>query len=119
MAGKVVHFEVPAADSGRAKQFYGELFGWQFQDPWGEMDYHLTEGGAVVGSEHPGHLTVYFDTEDIDASVARVRELGGAAEDKSPIPGVGWFAGCQDSEGNAFSLFQGDDSVQHDEARAE
>jgi predicted enzyme related to lactoylglutathione lyase len=111
MAGKLVHFEIPASDSGRAKKFYSDLFGWKFQDPWGDMDYHLTEGGAVYGSEEVGHLKVYFDTDDIDASVARVRELGGEAEDKAPIPTIGWFAGCKDSEGNEFSLFQGDESV--------
>ena len=54
---------------------------------------------------------VYFDTEDIEADVARVRELGGDAEDKQPIPHVGWFARCKDSEGNEFSLFQSDESV--------
>ncbi len=112
MAGKLVHFEVPASDSGRAREFYSGLFGWQFQPPFGDMDYHLTEGGAVMGSENVGHLVVYFDTDDIDASVAKVRELGGEAADKQPIPGVGWFSGCSDIEGNAFSLFQSDESAQ-------
>jgi uncharacterized protein len=90
--------------------------GWQFQPPFGDMDYHLTEGGAVMGSDNVaqdvGHLTVYFDTDDIDASVAKVRDLGGEADDKQPIPGVGWFSGCKDTEGNAFSLFQPDESAQ-------
>ena len=54
---------------------------------------------------------VYFETDDIDAELAKVRELGGQAEDKQPIPGVGWFAGCKDPEGNAFSLFQSDESI--------
>ncbi|MGH2472241.1 MAG: hypothetical protein ACRDG6_07540 [Candidatus Limnocylindria bacterium] len=27
------------------------------------------------------------------------------------IPGQGWFAGCTDTEGNAFSLYQNDPSV--------
>ena len=40
-----------------------------------------------------------------------MRELGGKADDKQPIPGIGWFARCKDSEGNSFSLFQGDESV--------
>jgi predicted enzyme related to lactoylglutathione lyase len=40
-----------------------------------------------------------------------VRELGGDAEDKEPIPHVGWFARCKDTEGNPFSLFQSDESV--------
>ena len=28
-----------------------------------------------------------------------------------PIPHVGWFARCTDTEGNEFSLFQSDESV--------
>ena len=31
MAGKMVHVEIPAKDSAQAKEFYGGLFGWQFQ----------------------------------------------------------------------------------------
>ena len=40
-----------------------------------------------------------------------MRELGGKAEDKMPIPHVGWFTPCSDTDGNAFSLFQSDESV--------
>jgi hypothetical protein len=29
---KVQHFEVPADDMRRAKEFYGEVFGWTFED---------------------------------------------------------------------------------------
>jgi len=28
---KVVHFEIPADDVDRAKDFYGSVFGWQLQ----------------------------------------------------------------------------------------
>ena len=40
-----------------------------------------------------------------------MREGGGTAEDKIPIPHVGWFTSCQDTEGNSFSLFQSDESA--------
>ena len=118
MAGNLVHFELPANDPARSKEFWGSLFGWSFQPPWGGMEYHMTDGlspgGAIYGAEQTpvGHVVVYFDTEDIDGSVARVRELGGSAEDKLPIPHVGWFARCKDTEGNEFSLFQSDESAQ-------
>jgi predicted enzyme related to lactoylglutathione lyase len=118
MAGNLVHFELPAKEPARAKEFWGSLFGWSFQPPFGGMEYHMTDGltpgGAIFGAEQTpvGHVTVYFDTEDIEASVARVRELGGEAEDKQPIPHVGWFARAKDSEGNEFSLFQADESVE-------
>jgi uncharacterized protein len=71
------------------------------------------QGGAVFPSDEAGQgLVIYFDTDDIDASLAKVSELGGQAEDKQPIPGVGWFARCKDTEGNDFSIFQSDESVQ-------
>jgi predicted enzyme related to lactoylglutathione lyase len=122
MAGRLVHFEIPAQDDERATQFYGSLFGWQWNTA--EMgpgfNYHMVQfdeqtGGAVYRS--PDGLKgpiVYFDTDDIDGDVARVRELGGDSEEKQPIPGIGWFARCTDTEGNPFSLFQGDGSVPHD-----
>ena len=118
MPGRLVHFELPAQDAERAKTFWSSLFGWSFDDAQMEgIEYHMTHaggdpGGAVYPSEsgERGPI-VYFDTDDIDAAVARVRELGAEAEDKLPIPGVGWFARCRDTEGNAFSLFQGDESA--------
>ena len=35
-------------------------------------------------------------------------ELGGEAKDAMPVPGMGWFAICKDSEGNEFGLWQTD-----------
>jgi predicted enzyme related to lactoylglutathione lyase len=64
-----------------------------------------------MASEEQGNLRVYFDTDDIDATRAKVQELGGQAEDKMPVPGHGWFAACRDTEGNAFSLWQGDEAA--------
>ena len=117
MAGKVVHVEIGAADADRAQGFWSGLFGYEVGPPMSpEMDYRMfrtgeDQGGAIVGGGEPGNLTVYFDTADIDASLAKVRELGGNAEDKMPVPGFGWFAACHDTEGNAFSLWQGDESA--------
>jgi predicted enzyme related to lactoylglutathione lyase len=54
---------------------------------------------------------VYFDCDDIDASLAKVGEHGGESGEKQPIPHVGWFAHCTDTEGNGFGLFQSDESV--------
>jgi predicted enzyme related to lactoylglutathione lyase len=118
MAGKLVHFEIPAEDSDRAKTFYSSVLGWSFGDSaMPGMNYFMTEaggqpGGAVYSMEGASpHILVYFDTEDIDASVDKVREAGGEAPDKQPIPHVGWFSHCTDTEGNSFGLFQSDESV--------
>jgi uncharacterized protein len=115
MAGKVVHVEVPAEDSAKAKDFYGSLFGWQFQS-YGEQDYHMVQfddqsGAAITGGDTSHEPVVYFDTDDIDASIGKVKELGGSAEEKMPVPGMGWFVACKDNQGTAFSLWQSDESA--------
>jgi uncharacterized protein len=115
MAGKIVHVELPAKDTARAKEFYGSLFGWQFES-YGGMDYHMTQldeqqGGAISGMQQGENATIYFDVDDIDAATAKVREFGGEAEDKQPVPGMGWFAACKDTEGTNFSIWQRDESA--------
>ena len=118
MAGNIVHFELPAEDPDRAQRFWGSLWGWQFQDGGFEgVDYRLAQvddtlGAAIAKSEQPqGYPNVYFDTDDIDASLAKVRDLGGQTEDKSPVPGMGWFSMCKDTEGNTFGLWQTDSAA--------
>jgi predicted enzyme related to lactoylglutathione lyase len=120
MPGRMVHFELPAKDADRAQEFWSGVFGWEFGDSGMEgMDYRMTrtgedQGGAVYPKEEEAGkgVVVYFDTDDIDATIATVRERGGAADDKMPIPSVGWFTHCKDTEGNSFSLFQTDESAQ-------
>ena len=118
MAGKLVHFELPAEDVSRAKSFWSGVFGWSFGDSaMPDFEYYMVQtspeqGGAVYTAQsgEKGPI-VYFDTDDIDASIAKVREHGGQADDKMPIPHVGWFARCSDTEGSSFSLFQSDESA--------
>jgi predicted enzyme related to lactoylglutathione lyase len=115
MAGEMVHFELIVKDADRAQGFWGGLFGWTFEpSPTPEMDYRMARiddktGAAIFASDEPKkHPNVYLSADDIDASIAKVRELGGQAEDKSPVPGFGWFAACTDTEGIAFHLWQSD-----------
>ena len=121
MAGRLVHFELPAEDIDRAQGFYEQLFGWSFQGAGTPFPYRMTEaggepGGAIYKNEgRPAGVIVYFDVDDIDIHVARVRELGGRADDKMPIPGIGWMAKCFDLDGNEVRAFQADDTVPHPE----
>ena len=117
MAGKLVHWEFPADDAGRAKSFWNSLFGWEWQTMEGPFEYHMarlseTSGVAVYppqGGEQG--IRVYFDVDDINAGAARVKELGGEAAEVQPVPGMGWFAICKDTEGNQFGLWQTDSSA--------
>jgi predicted enzyme related to lactoylglutathione lyase len=117
MGKKIVHIELPAQDTDRAQGFWQSFAGWSIGDSGMEgFDYRMFQedgwGGAVYpqqqGEQGP---VVYFDSEDIEADLAQIRELGGEADDKQPIPHIGWFARCRDSEGNPFSVFQSDESV--------
>jgi predicted enzyme related to lactoylglutathione lyase len=117
MGKKVVHVEFPSQDADRAQRFWEGVGGWSFQDSgMPGIDYRMAQvsdrsGAALMASDDRGHPSFYFDTDDIDASLAKVRELGGSAEDQMPVPTHGWFAACKDSEGNAFHLWQGDSSA--------
>jgi predicted enzyme related to lactoylglutathione lyase len=115
MAGTPVHVELPAGDTSRAKEFYGKLFGWQWQSMEGPQEYHMTQfsetsGGAVFPAEERG-ARIYFDVDDINAGAAKVKELGGQADDPQPVPGMGWFATAKDTEGNKIGLWQTDPSA--------
>jgi uncharacterized protein len=115
MAGQMVHVEIPAGDTAKAREFWGGLFGWQFQAFDGSpTEYHMTQfsdtqGGAITEADGDKRgPRVYFDVDDINAATARVSELGGNGGQAMPVPSMGWFAVCADSEGNEFGLWQTD-----------
>ena len=117
MAGEIVHIEIPADDTAKAQEFWGGLFGWQFQAYPGPFEYHMTrisdQAGAAITNMEEGKqgIRTYFDVDDINAGVARVRELGGEAGEPGPVPNMGWFAVCKDPQGNDFGLWQIDESA--------
>jgi predicted enzyme related to lactoylglutathione lyase len=113
-----VHIEIPADDTGKGREFWGGLFGWQFESfPGGPGEYHMTriaeQQGAAVTNMEPGKkgARAYFDVDDINAGAARVQELGGEAAQAQPVPGMGWFVTCRDPQGNEFGLWQTDPSA--------
>lgn len=123
MAGGVVHFEIPADDENRAREFYGSIFGWEFQ-VLPEMDYSLAmttpmdeEGRPAVSGSINGGLfrrsgqlpapVVTVDVEDIDAALEQIVARGGSVHrEKMEVPGMGWNAYFKDSEGNVVGLWQ-------------
>jgi uncharacterized protein len=121
---KIVHFEIPADDEGRAREFYRETFGWQMQE-MPELDYTIvmttavdeqtqlpTEPGAINGglmkrsTDTPAPvLTV--DVESIDDALTRIDAAGGSTvKPRTEIPGMGAFAYFKDPEGNVLGLWE-------------
>jgi predicted enzyme related to lactoylglutathione lyase len=118
--GRLVHFEIPAADPNRAVEFYKKVFGWKIEKWPGLMDYWLVMTGAEgtpginggVLKKDGGPLkatTNTVDVESVDNAIAAISGAGGkAVVPKMPIPGVGYLAYCEDTEGNLFGIMQAD-----------
>ena len=123
MAGGVVHFEIPADDESRAREFYSSAFGWEVS-PVPEMSYAMikttptdaTDMPSVAGSinggmfHREGELTspvVTVDVEDIDATLEKITSLGGSTVlPRQEVGTMGWAAYFRDTEGNVVGLWQ-------------
>ena len=115
---QIVHFEIPADDTGKSREFYGGLFGWQFQNYPGPSEYWMGEivpkqSGVAITNMEPGKHgnRAYFSVDDIKAGEARVKELGGESSDPMSVPKMGWFVVCKDPHGNEFGLWQADENA--------
>jgi len=116
---RIVHFDVPADDPMRAQKFYSEIFGWKF-DKWnGPMEYWMTITGddkqpginGGLSKRMPGQagITNTIDVSSVDEFSKKIQSKGGKIiAPKMPIPGVGYFAQCMDTEGNVFGIIQFD-----------
>lgn len=109
----IVHVEIPAGDVKAAGKFYHELFGWKTQD-FPELNYTMweSEGGSSggfpqVSEDSPaGQVLVHIHSDDIDADLKKVEELGGKTlHPKTEIPQTGWFGVFQDPTGNVLALY--------------
>ena len=116
--GKVVHFEVPVDDPERAAAFYRTTVGWEMEK-WAGAPYWLVEAGPDDAPGANGALTgrdavhrspvLVVEVDDVDAALERVRWAGGKVlQDRLPVPGVGWSAYVEDTEGNVVGLFSPD-----------
>ena len=109
----VVHVEIPAADVPAASKFYQELFGWKMEHA-AEFDYTMWADGSGYGGgfnkvddHNPvGQVLVYIDSEDIEADLKKVEQLGGTVvTPKTEIPGTGLFGQFRDPTGNVLALY--------------
>ena len=114
--GQICWFEVPSDNPERARQFYGELFGWKSELFPGSSDmWSLQTSGDLAGGlmqrKHPMHqgITNYVMVKSVDQSSDQVAKLGGKiCVPKTAVPFMGYFAVCQDTEGNMFGIWEAD-----------
>ena len=119
---RVTHFEITADDPERAIKFYSDVFGWKVHKWEGPMDYWLIAtgpedqpgiNGGLMKREQPGAATTNtIDVPSADEFIAKITEAGGKIlQPKQAVPGVGYFAYCQDTEGNTFGIMEEDTSA--------
>ena len=120
---RVIHFEIPADNTQRAVKFFQDVFGWKFNQWEGPMEYWLAmtgpdgqpgiNGAIAKRDENMPHTTNTLDVPDVEAYMEKVKKGGGkvVSPQKMPIPGVGYFAYCLDTEGNLFGIMQNDPNV--------
>jgi len=122
MEGRVFYVEFPSQDVDRATRFWNGVMGWNFgSGVFEQYDYRMAQVApdaavAVCPAVEQGP-NVYLETPDLEAALGRVKGLGGAAGEIRTVPDRitaefpsaaihGRFAGCKDSEGNMFHLWQ-------------
>lgn len=122
----VIHFEIPANNIEKLKDFYEKLFDWKIiHSPAGGMDYWVIQtvptdnkgmplrpgvnGGMFARKPEQEHLRTvnYITVEDIDKYLVKLSELGGKMlMPKQEVPTVGFIALAIDPDGNEFGLLQ-------------
>jgi len=115
----LTHFEIPVNDIDKAKEFYSNLFDWEFNFIE-EMNYLMFTttsedgkskvGGGIFMKQNESHtITNYINVKSVDESAKKVEELGGKnVVPKTAVPGMGWFVHFTDIDGNLLALWESD-----------
>lgn len=110
--------ELASRDAVAARDFYGQLFDWSFEDnPVAPAPYFIvrsTDGQQIGGimqmteewGDMPSHWTIYFHVDAVDAVTARVQQLNGSMVVAPFDTPVGRIAVLADNQGAAFSVIR-------------
>ncbi len=120
---RVVHFEIAVDNPERALAFYRETFGWVIEKWAGPMDYWLVktgesgemgiDGGITPREGAAAPIVNTIGVPSVEEYQVKIAAAGGkVVMPKAAIPGVGYFALCQDTEGNPFGIMEPDMSAQ-------
>lgn len=126
--GKVVHFEIHVGDMERARKFYGEVFGWKFEDwsayacvpYWGAKTgdpdamgidgaLMMRRGPAPQEGQAMNGFACTIGVGDYDETEAKILQRGGKVViPKHALPGMAWQGYYTDSEANIIAIHQPD-----------
>lgn len=78
---QIDYVEIPVTDMGKAREFLGAMFGWEFQE-WGP-EYSSFNDGRLDGglrlaeeSAPASGVLIVFYSEDLERDYQRVQDLG-------------------------------------------
>ena len=125
-AASIIWFEIPADDLNRARTFYSKLFAWKINPfpgmptPEAQHYLHIDTGGEDASPDggmmkrvHPQQpITNYVNVPSVTEYMVKVEKLGGkVCVPRTPVMQMGYFAVCEDTEGNTFALWERDEKA--------
>jgi predicted enzyme related to lactoylglutathione lyase len=119
-AGDWCHIEFLSSDAERSKRFYGDVFGWQYEDIPGAdyVNVKTSEDGIEGGigglaqatgqaPPAPNGLFAYLLAPDMDTTLAAIERAGGTIViPKTDVMGMGEFAHFRDPDRNLIGLWR-------------
>src|SRR5512141_2021477 len=120
--GLFVWYEHLSKDVQAAIAFYSEVVGWKTQPFSGDYTMWVGSEGPLGGvmklpeeaakQGAPPHWIGYVQVDDVDATAALARKLGGKIyKEPTDIPTVGRFSVLADPQGAAIAVFKPDTAM--------
>jgi len=121
MKNNLVHFAIYIDDMNRAKTFYTNLFGWNFNsygpEDFLQIKHNDKKDAQLIGAlqsrkynpidERINGFECSIEVDDIDAIIQAISENGGEIiMPKTEIPHVGWLVKFLDTEKNIVCVIQ-------------
>jgi len=116
-AGAPSWFELLTRDYDAAVAFYQNVFGWKTETMGDTAEFRYTtlqgdsgplagimDASAFLPEGVPAHWSIYFGSDDTDATLARVTALGGAVVTPAEDTPYGRLATASDPTGAHFKL---------------
>jgi uncharacterized protein len=120
MGQPVVHFEIIGKDPAKLRDYFGELFGWEFDtsSPVAEtvsepLNYGFVNrttsdgipGGVGGGPGYERHVIFYVGVPDVEAALQNAERLGGKRQMGPERAPTGLVVGhFTDPEGNLIGV---------------
>ena len=116
LPGTWVWSELATSDAKKATEFYGQLFGWGFEQEAFSNGYWMIRNGdrqmGGIVSQDPQDekasqgWSVYFSVADLNKSVSAIENAGGKSLSDSMPTSVGTIIDVEDNHGAGFKLIE-------------